>query len=442
MTGHLKTHGASNRTDNAGTVILGAGLAGLGCARQLPGARIYEAQAYAGGHAWSHAAGGFHFDEGAHICHSRDQSYVDLIFAAAGQVKRIAGSKVVNRRAGKWITYPVQNNLHELEPKERTAALLGFVKAQMERAGREPQHYLDWCLNQYGEFLTDNFYALYTAKYWRTPMQDMATDWLSGRLLPAQINRVIAGAIGPQADDQAVFTTFHYPERRGYFQFYRELYAGLNITLNARAVEVDLTHKYVGFADGSRQYFTELVSSLPLPKLAAMIKDAPASVMAAAAQLRHTQLLCVNVVVNRPQLTDLHWFYLYDQDIDASRVSVVSNLGNEPAAAEKTALQAEIFRRDDEAVNVPELVENTLVHLTRALGFDRREIELVHPVLIPHAYVISDLRRAAAAEHVQAWLRGRGVHCTGLFGRWKFVWSDAAFRDGESTAQDILRSKN
>lgn len=432
---------AAVETKYDGVVILGAGLSGLGCARQLPGARIFEAQPYAGGHAWSHEAGGFHFDEGAHICHSKDQKYLDMVFKAAGDVKHVASSNVVNRRNGSWITYPVQNHLHELDPVERTRALIGFVTAQVERAGIEPRHYLDWCLNQYGEFLTEEFYALYTAKYWRTPMEELSTDWLSGRLMPSQINRVIAGAIASQADDQAVFTAFHYPYRGGYFQFFNNLYDGLKIGLNSKAVEIDTSRRYVTFADGSRQEFTELVSSISLPALVQIVKDAPASVREAASRLKHTKLLCVNIVINRPRLTDLHWFYIYDQEIQASRVSVASNLGNEPAAAEKTALQAEIFRRADETINVDQLVENTIENLTSVLGFSRDEIETVKPVLVPHAYIISDLDRARAVHHVHDWLRENQIYCAGLFGKWRFIWSDAAYRDGEATAQEIIGTR-
>jgi protoporphyrinogen oxidase len=430
------------RSENKGVVILGAGLSGLGCARELPGAQIFEAQAYAGGHAWSHAVGEFHFDEGAHICHSRDQKYLDLIFRSAGRVNHVVTSKVVNRREGSWITYPVQNHLHELAPQERTLALAGFVKAQIERAGNVPGNYLDWCLNQYGEFLTEKFYGAYTAKYWRTPMHELATDWLSGRLLPAQVERVIAGAIGKQLDDQAVFAAFHYPETGGYFSFYRGLYDGLNITLNARAVEIDLTGRRVVFADGSHREFTELMSSLSLPKLVAMIKDVPASVRDAAALLRHTQLLCVNVVVDKPRLTDLHWFYIYDQDLEASRVSVVSNLGNQPAALRQTALQAEIFRRADEPFDEEPLVENTLSQMSRILGFSRSEISTVQTVKVPHAYIISDLNRARSVEHVHSWLAARGVHGIGMLGKWKFIWSDAAFRDGVTAGRALVESRS
>jgi len=104
-------------------------------------------------------------------------------------------------------------------------------------------------------------------------------------------------------------------------------------------------------------------------------------------------------------------------------------------------LQAEIFRRADEPLNVAQMVENTIVHLTKALGFTRQEIETVKPVLVPHAYIISDLNRARAAQHIHEWLLAYGIHCTGLLGKWRFIWSDAAFCDGVASAQAIIQTR-
>lgn len=422
-----------------GTIILGAGLSGLGCARLLPGARIYEAQAYVGGHAYSHPACGFHFDEGAHICHARDQSYLDLIYGAStGGVRQISSSRVVNRRRGRWITYPVQNHLHELETGERIRALTDFVRAQIGRGSAEPANYLEWCRAQYGDFLTDNFYADYTAKYWRVGMADLATDWLSGRLLPAQVERILAGTIAAQPETQAVFAQFHYPKTGGYMDFYRRLYDGLDVHCGHRAVEIDARKRVVRFANGTAAEYETLASSLPLPVLIAMMGDVPPAVREAAAKLRHTQLLCVNVVVARPNLTELDWFYIYDRDIEPARVSVPSNLGDEPAAQTHSALQAEVFRRDDETWDVPAVVENTVANLSRILDFRRDEVTGVWPVMVPHAYIISNADRATASAYVVSWLKDRGIYSMGLGGKWKFIWSDAAFRDGEATAREIV----
>jgi protoporphyrinogen oxidase len=143
-----------------GVLVLGAGLAGLGCARALPGARVFEAQSHPGGQAWSHAHGGAWFDEGAHISHSRDAEFVRMITRGL-EVHEIAASRVRNHWHGAWITYPVQNHLHELPAAARTRALADFVEAQAQ-GGATPADYEQWCLAQYGRYLTEHFYREYT----------------------------------------------------------------------------------------------------------------------------------------------------------------------------------------------------------------------------------------------------------------------------------------
>jgi protoporphyrinogen oxidase len=124
-------------------IVLGAGLAGLGCALELPGCRVYEAAAHPGGHAYSHPLGGVHFDQGAHISHTRDEAFRRLITETAGEVAEIAPSIVRNAWRGGWLTYPVQNHLRELPIEDRARALTDLVSAHMER-GTTPQDYLAW----------------------------------------------------------------------------------------------------------------------------------------------------------------------------------------------------------------------------------------------------------------------------------------------------------
>jgi protoporphyrinogen oxidase len=176
----------------AGVIILGAGLAGLGCARELPGARIYEANAYVGGHVFSHALAGVPFDEGAHISHAKDPTFVEMINRAAGEVVTVPRSIVRNVWQGHWISYPVQNNLRELPEDLRIAALTDLVQAQLEPAGT-PANYREWCRRQYGQTLASTFYEVYTPKYWRVPSEELACDWMGGRVLPSMMGRIVEG---------------------------------------------------------------------------------------------------------------------------------------------------------------------------------------------------------------------------------------------------------
>lgn len=423
---------------NKQTVILGGGLTGLGCAKHIPGSVIYEAKSHPGGHVYSHKQGGFFFDEGAHICHSKDAAWVEELYRNAGSVVRMEQSLVSNYWHGLWITYPVQNHLRNLPPDLRIKALTEIVTAQSELKDKTPANYLEWCRNQYGEFLTGRFYREYTDKYWRTPMQEMDIDWLAGRLLPTQFNRIIHGAIAPLDEKQSVFSSFHYPERGGFFAFFEKMYTGVDVRLNAQVSNVNTKEKVVCFHDGRSAHYDRLVSTIPLNDLIRAISNAPDSIRKDAGTLRHTQLIGVNIVVNKPNLVPYHWFYIYDEDIDVSRVKVLSNIIPSGLPPGKTVLQAEVFRRDDEVFDPVALKNKAVKDLGRILGYDpAADVEASYHLVVSHAYPIPTLGRNEAVERISGWLESLGIHTAGLYGRWKYVWSDQAYAAGKAIAESI-----
>ena len=415
-------------------IVLGAGLAGLGFARHWPGCRVFEADAAPGGHARSHAFGGAWFDRGAHICHSQDETWLKLV-GAATPLHEMTKSTVLNHKAGRWFAYPVQNHLFDLPPADREKALADFLAAQEKYRGREPRNYEEWCRFQYGDFLVENFYCLYTAKYWHVPMAELATDWLGGRLLPSQVANVVAGAQGPVEEKQAVFRTFRYPRRGGFFAMLAPLADGVDLQLNQRAVRVDAVRRRVGFASGLEADYDALVSTVPLPDLVEMIPDAPADVRAAAAKLRALRQICVNLVVDRESLSPANWFYVYDPEIDVSRVSFPFSLSGERNG--RTAIQAEIFLPQAARPDENALLEKALGDLGRLLKFPASAVLAAEIRGYPRSYVVSDLDRGPAVRHVRDWLRGRGIETTGLFGAWEYVWSDRAFAGGRALAQAL-----
>jgi protoporphyrinogen oxidase len=416
-------------------VVLGGGLAGLGFARHWPGARVFEAAGEPGGHARSHEFAGTWFDRGAHICHSRDAGWLELIAAGGAPLHVMAKSVVLNHKAGRWFAYPVQNHLADLPPAERDAALADFLKAQETYAGRTPKNYEEWCRFQYGDYLAENFYRLYTAKYWHVPMAELATDWLGGRLLPSQVENIVAGAKGTQEEKQAVFNAFRYPKRGGFFALFGPLFAGIDLRLNRRAVRVQAAKRRVHFADGAEEGYDALVSTVPLPELLAMVEDAPADVREAASALRALRHYCVNFVVERDRLTDANWFYVYDPEIATSRVSFPFSLMGE--ANGRTAVQAEIFVPGGERPDEGALRNQALADLGRLLDFSAKDVAAAEICCYPTSYVVSDLKRAAAVRHVREWLGGVGIETAGLFGNWHYVWSDRAFAQGRELAERL-----
>ncbi|NQU41814.1 FAD-dependent oxidoreductase [bacterium] len=425
------------RQDNQ-VVVLGAGLAGLGFARAWPGTLVFEAKPHPGGRAWSIDIEGVFFDQGTHISHSRNDSFNDMIRQAAGKVVETEKAQVSNFWKGSWLPYPVQNHLHALPLEDRVQALADLIQARINHSDVEPPDYGAWCRGQYGEFLADRFYRVFTEKYWRAPMENLATDWLAGRLLPPDLTTVIRGALSEASEEQAHFSRFRYPERGGYFGFFESLYPKLGVQHNETAVELDLAKKEILFDSGRRQDYDILASSIPLPDLVEAVKDAPTSVREAAARLSWTKLLCVNLLIERKSLSDLHWFYTYDPDQHTARAYLPRNLSPGMVAEGITALQAEVFRRNDEPWDPESLAEEMIDQMASLLRFSaKRDLRVASPVVVRYAYVVSDHARAAAVAHILAWLRERDVFCMGLYGKWKYVWSDYAYLSGVETAAEV-----
>jgi len=419
-------------------VILGAGLTGLGAAKHLPGSVVYEARDHLGGHAYSHEQGGIHFDEGAHICHAKDEAWKKEIFANAGEVIHMTQSQVSNWWHGHWVTYPVQNHLRDLPSEFRIRALTEIVAAQMKAPEAPPANYDVWCRSQYGDFLTDRFYREYTDKYWRTPMSEMDTDWLAGRLLPSQLERIIHGAIAPMDEKQSVFSSFHYPARGGFFAFFEKFYRDVEVRKGFRVSGFRFQDKTISFTNGERVRFDRCINTIPLPDLIRAMDEVPDSIRADAQTLRHTQLIGLNVVVNKPALVPYHWFYVYDPDIEISRVKVLSNIIPESMPSGTTVLQTEIFRRDDETFDVASLCRKALGELGSMLGFDpERDVRSANHIVVSHAYTIPTLGRQVAVDRISSWLESHNIFTAGLYGRWKYIWSDQAYVAGKDAAKKI-----
>jgi protoporphyrinogen oxidase len=271
-------------------------------------------------------------------------------------------------------------------------------------------------------------------------MQELSTDWLEGRLIPAAIPNIIRGAFSNQAEKEVAFTRFRYPSRGGFFGFFKSLYDDIIVNYGQRTQEIDLNNKEIVFESGKKEHYGIIVSSIPLPELIANINDVPASVKEAAALLRNTKLLCVNMVVNRPNLAPYHWCYVYDEAIHSSRISFPSNLSSSVPIDSGTIslLQCEIFRRNDEKWDIEHLVQTTVKQIANIFRFDvKNDLQLVDYQVIPYAYVISDLNRKSAVEYIHTWLKQHDIYCIGTYGQWKYMWSDIAYYSGVEIAHEI-----
>ena len=198
------------------------------------------------------------------------------------------------------------------------------------------------------------------------------------------------------------------------------------------------------FENGTSVEYKQLVSSVPLPDLIPTIKGTPRDVLEAAARLACTEVVIVNLVVDRRDLIDAHWTYFYDQDVFFTRLSTphLQSPNNVPPGC--GSIQAECYyskkyrpldRKPDECI------EPTIRDLKR-IGILREEDKILfrNTMHIEYANVIFDLERAAALDIVHRYLDDLGIAYCGRYGDWAYIWTDESFMSGEKAAEKVLGS--
>jgi protoporphyrinogen oxidase len=427
-------------------VILGSGMAGLGAAYRLhsSGATsvLFDQNSHLGGHTSSHQfAGGWTFDEGPHISFSKEERIQKLL------AENVAGDyqsfvvKVNNYWKGHWIKHPAQVNLHGLPVDLVAKVLEDFIAAQNRPAG-EVRNYEDWLRASFGDTFAETFPMEYTIKYHTTDARNLNTDWIGPRLYRAKLKEVLLGALQPATADVHYIADSRYPSHGGFVSYLHAFGRMTDLRLDHKVTGIDPKLRRLSFANGNSAEYGNLISSIPLPDLVPMIKGTSPDVVDAASRLTCSEVVIVNLGIDRPDLVDAHWSYFYDRDVFFARLSTphLQSPHNVPPGC--GSLQAECYysnkyrpldRRPEECI------EPVIKDLLRCGILKESDKILYRGVMhIPWGNVIFDLECNDALAKVHAWLDEVGITYCGRYGDWKYIWTDQSFISGENAAQRVL----
>lgn len=408
--------------------ILGGGIAGLGAALRARDlgqqAIVFEASTSAGGLLDNFIVDGFRFDNAVHLSFASEPE-VRRIFDRTPYLTHPADSKCFDR--GVWLKHPVQNNLFPL-PAARKVELIKSFLARPDIA--EPGHYQDWLLSQYGENIARSWPIAYTHKYWGTAPDRLSVNWIGNRMRRAELDEVLFGAFTAETPNTYYTKEMRYPEKGGYKAFIQPLIDEADIELNTRVVSIDPVERRIEFEGGTRVSYDRLVSTLPLPSLVPMMTGVPDEVGAAAATLEATSIDLISVGFKVPLDLDL-WFYIYDNDLYASRAYSPSVKSPENVPTGCSSLQFEVYQRGRAArFTAEELKDNVRLAIRRMGIATDEDILFLHHKRLPWGNVIFDIGMEENRQIVREHLAARGVASCGRFGEWDYLWSNQSFLSG------------
>ncbi|MBF8258057.1 MAG: Amino oxidase protein [Actinobacteria bacterium] len=427
-------------------LVLGGGLTGLsaGMALEAAGAEclVLELEDEPGGLCRSFSAGGYTFDMSGHFLHLSDP-------AANRWILDTPGVPWLNleRDARVWLRekltpYPFQVHLKGHDPAFVSRCLSDFAKERIRAAvsgERPPAHFAEWLQRMFGETMCRAFFFPYNRKMWRTPLSRLGYEWTGWSVPVPRFDDLLDGASGGIRRGIGYNAGFFYPERGGIGVLARAMgrRLGRRLRTGADAVGVDLRSKVVHVSGGDKLPYTGLISTIPLPRLAAVSEGLSASASRAGGALSWVKVLALNIGIRAPGRTQGHWVYVPGREYPFFRVGFLSNVAGSAAPGGCASIFVEKSFPANARVNVDREVGLALRGLKKmGVLLKASRIEELHPVMLDPAYVHFDGDRGKAVALLAREFRRRGVFLAGRYGAWDYYGMEKSMTDGLRAARE------
>ncbi len=432
-------------------VILGAGLAGLSTAFFLKkDYQIFEKETTPGGLCRSRLINGYIFDYDGHLLHFKDRATLNL-------VQKLTGNSLQPIKRNSWISsfgcytrFPFQANLFGLPKNIIKECVLGFIDARLNGNIHKHKHanFRQWILHTFGPGIAEHFMLPYNNKFWTIPAHRLTCEWVDGYIPIPTIKDVLNGTIFQSKKCFGYNARFWYPRKGGIenviFGFQRHIKNGIH-TLH-QASKIDLRKKTVIFQNGRKVRFDKLVSTLPLPEMLRLITHLPPKVRAALNKLKYTSIFCLNLGLDRNNISDKHWIYFPEKRFVFFRVGFPTSFSSSVAPPGKNSLYVEVAYSADKPadpapghggrVNKEDLVKGTLKDLYKAEILSSTDtIEVCDAVDIKYAYIIYDKNYRESTQVIHEYLNRHHIYSIGRYGRWKYMSMEDAILDGKGAAE-------
>ncbi|MEV0879104.1 NAD(P)/FAD-dependent oxidoreductase [Micromonospora echinofusca] len=450
--------------EERGTVVIGAGPAGLTAAYELlrrdSPVRVFEADEVVGGISRTVERDGWRFDIGGHRFFTkvaRVEEFWHEILPDEDFLLRPRMSRIYYR--GALFDYPLSaaNALRNLGVREAVLCMGSYARARL-RPPKDQSHFEGWVSARFGWRLYSMFFKTYTEKVWGMPADRLQADWAAQRIKNLSLAKAVRNAVLPRRnrkDVTSLIEEFQYPKLGPGMMWERcaeevsrrggRVDTGTWVTAvhrdpeRRRAVAVT-----VDGAGGRRTEPAEhVVSSMPISELVAALRPAaPPEVLAAAADLRYRDFLTVALVVPAEFSFPDNWIYVHDPAVKVGRIQNFGSWSPHLVKDGRTCLGLEYFVfEDDETWRTPdaELVAAATAEL-ELLGLVRPGVvEAGYVVRMPKAYPVYDERYQHNVDVIRDWLAREvpNVHPVGRNGMHRYNNQDHSMLTAMLTAENI-----
>ncbi|MBI3012688.1 MAG: FAD-dependent oxidoreductase [Elusimicrobia bacterium] len=397
-----------------------------------------------GGTARSVSVSGFTFDFTGHLLHLHDPYTKSLIQELLKNNLYACERKAAVYSHGVLTPYPFQVNTYRLPDKVKSECVQGFKEAVQKYAEDKTREtslpFSLWSLRTFGRGIHNHFMKSYNEKLWQVSLDQMTAQWCGMFVPQPKLEEVLRGSQEDFSKSFGYNVTFLYPQKGGIQVLPEALAKGLHLQLNTSLEEVCLKEKKVKLSDGNWLPYDFLVSSLPMVELLKRISDIPQRIKNLIPRLKWNSVLCFNLGVNRPNISDKSWIYYPEKKFVFYRVGFPMNFTPHATPKGCSSMYVEISHPGDKKVDPrdPALLKHIRKDLEKC-GLLKKSDEILVTNIIPirYAYVIYTLDRKEIMEPIFNFFKENNIFSIGRYGEWKYSFMEEAILDGKKTAEKI-----
>jgi len=450
--------------DPGHVVILGAGPAGLAAAHELSAnhadVTVLEANDFVGGLCRTVECKGYRFDLGGHRWFTKNEDLNNWF-------RRLMGDEIVMvdrisriYYGEKFFSYPVvlSDVLRQCGAMTMMHAGLAFLWSLLVQSvrTRPPANMKEAYVAQFGSKLYDMFFRRYSEKVWGRPCEELSSDWVSQRSRGLTIWTLARESLlGESGRATSLLERFMYP-RQGYARIPERMaediaIQGGKVLLGARVTRVachgpnDIEVTYASAGTERTLRANAVLSTIPLGLLVEMLVPACGDeVRKAARSLVFRDLITVNLIIKRQQVSTDTWLYVQDENVLFGRLHEPKNWSAAMVPGDgHTSVVLECFcSRGDSLwqMSDEQILRRCVSDLANKLGFIREEeCEDGLVVRTTHAYPVYDIGYAARIDTIMGFLRQfEGLHVVGRGGTFRYNNADHSIEMGLLLGRRIL----
>lgn len=415
-------------------LIVGAGISGLTFANYSDDDYlIVEKEKEVGGYCRTVKRNGYTWDFGGHFFHFKTDEFKKKFIDKMKQEDIIYNNKCTKiLYKGKFIDFPFQTNIHQLEKDEFIDCLYDlFNKSEKEKY----DNFLDMLYGKFGKSIVEKFLKPYNEKLYATDLRNLDVDAM-GRFFPYADKEAIINNM-KNSKVNSYNSTFLYP-KNGAGSFIEILYNNLDknkVLLNTKVESIDLKEKRAQLSNGKIVEYEYLINTMPLNKFLKAITGHDELLK----ELSYNKVLILNLGFDKasPRCKEEHWIYIPDKNCNFYRAGFYNNILGD----EKLSMYIEIgFNKDDKITDkiIEKELNETLINLKKEnIIDDTMKLIDYEPIVMDPAYVHINTETTKKIDLLKDKLKKQNVYTIGRYGAWIYNSMEDSMISAKELAEEL-----